>query len=160
MITEVIGIVASLIILSSTIFKSTSNKRNIVMRTINALGSSIFVAYGFLINSLSIILLNIILIVIALIHIIILVKVPNKKKSEKLVDSVDIWINKDANLEVIKDGVLGADWSGYNGCGRWQLILDANGIPHIYTEHMDNDTNRDFSEAILKAILDKAIIEE
>lgn len=78
------------------------------------------------------------------------------------IDSTDIWLNKDfdGSLPGIKFGVLGVDWSGSHGFGRWEMILDENGIPHIYTECMDKDQSKEFSKAILQNILDKAIIEE
>ena len=43
---EIIGIIASLLVLASLTFKSTSVKLNILMRALNGLGGAAFVAYG------------------------------------------------------------------------------------------------------------------
>lgn len=84
------------------------------------------------------------------------------KPDKCTVDTVDIWINKSSNIDYqhIKYGVLGVDWCGSYGFGRWELVLDSEGIPHIYTEHMDKQDSKEFSKAILMKILDEAIIEE
>lgn len=84
------------------------------------------------------------------------------KPEHATVDTVDTWINKDSSIDYqhIKYGVLGVDWSGSFGFGRWEMILDSEGIPHIYTEHMDKQDDKSFSKAILEKVLDIAIIEE
>ncbi len=46
---EIIGTIASLFILGSLTFKCVTIKSNIIMRSLNAVGAAIFVAYGALI---------------------------------------------------------------------------------------------------------------
>ena len=159
---EIIGIIASAIVLGSMIFNSTSIKRNMVMRVVNAIGSLIFIAYGVLINSISVIIMNSAMIIVCAIHFIILIKQYKKQKAKATVETIDVWINKsdDAKLACIKNGVLGIDWVGSHGWGRWEMILDSKGIPHINTECMDSHDDKSFSEAILKKLLEEAIIEE
>lgn len=82
---------------------------------------------------------------------------------EAEIDEVDLWMNKSDAPEfqgLIKNGVLGVDWSGNIGWGRWELILDEKGLPHIYTECMDSQDDKKFSRMILAKILEKAVIEE
>lgn len=85
-----------------------------------------------------------------------------EKPATCTIDDIDVWINRDRTSEYasLHCGVLGVDWAGSYGFGRWELILDEEGIPHIYTEHMDKNDSKEFSKKILQAILDKAIIEE
>ena len=82
---------------------------------------------------------------------------------EAEIDEVDLWMNKSDAPEfqgLIKNGVLGVDWSGNIGWGRWELILDEKGLPRIYTECMDSQDDKKFSRMILAKILEKAVIEE
>ena len=159
---EVIGIVASMIVLGSMLFNSTSIKRNVIMRVVNAVGSLIFVIYGVLINSISVVIMNSAMIIVCAIHFIILIRISKHQKTKATVEAVDAWINKsdDEKLACIKNGVLGVDWVGSHGWGRWEMILDSEGIPHIYTEHMDVQEDKSFSKAVLIKLLDEAIIEE
>lgn len=79
------------------------------------------------------------------------------------VTDINLWMNKSDAPEfqgLIKNGVLGVDWAGNIGWGRWELILDDDGIPHIYTECMDTQADKKFSRMILSKILEKAVIEE
>jgi len=62
---EVIGIVATIIVLLSFVFKEP-----VQIRAVNAIGAVLFVIYGIMINALSVWLLNLILIVIQLYNII------------------------------------------------------------------------------------------
>lgn len=79
------------------------------------------------------------------------------KKPEKIeVDDVDIWIRQH---NVCPNGVIGVDWNANIGFGRWEMIMDENGIPHIHSEGLDSKTSKDFSKLILQAILDKAIVD-
>jgi hypothetical protein len=63
-LTEAIGIVATL-----TIIVAFSIKGELKIRVIDTIGAVIFVAYGVLIGSLSVILLNVVLVFIQLYHI-------------------------------------------------------------------------------------------
>lgn len=69
----------------------------------------------------------------------------------------DIWINK---TEHAPNGVLGINWSGNPGWGEWIMILDESGIPHINTEHMDIQTDKRFTKALLKALLERMIVDD
>jgi Ca2+/Na+ antiporter len=72
---ELIGIIASVMVLMSFIFKS-ENK----IRTVNIFGATLFVIYGFLINSFSVWFLNLILIVVHCYNLFIRGKRKNEKK--------------------------------------------------------------------------------
>ena len=50
---EIIGIIASVLIVLSMLFKTTTFKGTIWMRIINALGSVFFISYGFSIKAYS-----------------------------------------------------------------------------------------------------------
>lgn len=166
---EIIGILASVIVLCSALFKSTDAKKNILMRGINAIGSLIFAIYGICISSVSIIVLNAAMIIVCIFHIRLLIKdlkaqneVSAVKKREFVIDNVNVWANRSdqPEMECIKYGVLGVDWAGSPGWGRWEMIMDEKGVPHIYTECMDSQDDKAFSKAILEKLLDVAIIEE
>ena len=55
---EIIGIIANIFVLTSMSFKSTSVKANIIMRTLNALGSILFIYYGIRLSAWSVVILN------------------------------------------------------------------------------------------------------
>ena len=71
---ELIGIIASALILISMLIKSTSKKGNLIMRIINLLGSLVFVVYGFLIPAYSTAIMNIALTVVNAVYIVQIVK--------------------------------------------------------------------------------------
>lgn len=50
---EIIGLIASILIVVSMVFKTTSFKGTILMRIINAIGSIFFTVYGFSIKAYS-----------------------------------------------------------------------------------------------------------
>lgn len=164
---EIIGIIASIIVLCSAIFKSADIRRNIAMRFINAAGSVIFIIYGSLIGSISIVILNIIMVIVSITHAALLIKDLKIDANDDIdyMDLVEIrnaWANRsdDPKMAQIKYGVLGVDWSSPMGWGRWEMIMDENGKPHIYSEHMDKDDAKDFSKAILMRLLEEAVVEE
>ena len=163
---EIIGTIAAVIVLFSAIFKSADKRKNILMRFINAVGSIFFIIYGFFIGSLSIIILNFIMIGVCIFHAVLLIKDLKKESIEKsrdfTIEAVDVWANRsdDPNMSHIKHGVLGVDWFGSPGWGRWEMIMDKDGIPHIYMEHMDKGDDKEFSKAILEKVLEVAVIEE
>ena len=76
---EVIGFIATLLILFSMLFKTTSLKGDIRMRIFNLIGSIIFTVYGCLIPALSTAILNAGLIIINSYHLTLLLK---EKKSQ------------------------------------------------------------------------------
>ena len=82
---EIIGISATLLILVSMLFKTTSIKGSILMRSINIVGSAVFVVYGCLLPAVSTAILNGALIIVNTYHLIILLKETknNVLKTEK-----------------------------------------------------------------------------
>ena len=71
---ELIGIVSTIFILFSMLFKTTSLIGDIKMRVLNLIGSTIFVAYGCLLPAISTAILNGALVFINLYHLINLIK--------------------------------------------------------------------------------------
>lgn len=78
---EVIGIVSTLFIVLSMLFKTTTQEGAIAMRFLNLLGSAIFVVYGCLLPAISTAILNGVLVIVNFYHLVMLVK--NAKKSNK-----------------------------------------------------------------------------
>ncbi|MBR3885200.1 MAG: hypothetical protein IKJ33_01870 [Clostridia bacterium] len=76
---EVIGICATVLILFSMMFKTTTLKGDIRMRILNLIGSIIFTVYGCLLPALSTAILNGALIIINTYHLVTLIK---EKKSQ------------------------------------------------------------------------------
>ncbi len=73
MLIEIIGIVATLFVIASMCFKTTSIKGSIIMRSLNIVGSVIFVFYGFLLPAYSTGILNIVLLLVNSYHLITLI---------------------------------------------------------------------------------------
>ena len=78
---EIIGIVATLLILFSMLFKTTTLNGDIRMRVLNLIGSTIFTIYGCLLPAISTAVLNAALIVVNTYHLVSLLK--EKKKQSK-----------------------------------------------------------------------------
>lgn len=74
---ELLGIIASCILLISMCVKSASVKGNILMRLINIGGSILMCIYGMYLSAFSVVFLNCLVIIIHIIHII---KILNKEK--------------------------------------------------------------------------------
>lgn len=81
---ELIGLVGSILIVFSMIFKTTNFKGTILMRIINSVGSIFFIIYGFLLPAYSSALTNSILLVLNIIYLIIEIKSHNKEKIKSL----------------------------------------------------------------------------
>lgn len=79
---EIIGVVATVFILCSMCFNTSSYKTTLLMRIFNLIGSVVFVVYGVLIPAISTAVLNFVLIVINTYHIAMLVI--DKKNEEKV----------------------------------------------------------------------------
>ena len=79
---EIIGITATLLILVSMCFKTTSPKGALCMRIINIVGSAVFVVYGILLPAISTAILNGALIIVNTYHTIFLMKSDKNKKQE------------------------------------------------------------------------------
>ena len=88
-IVEGIGIVATLLILVSMLFNTTSLKGSLAMRYVNFLGSVIFVVYGFLIPAISTAILNICLVFINAFYIVKLYRDVRKHNSISKDESLD-----------------------------------------------------------------------
>lgn len=82
-IIESIGIVATLLILVSMLFKTTTIKGSILMRTLNIAGSLVFVIYGCLLPAVSTAILNGALIIVNVYHLIILIKENQKDNTSQ-----------------------------------------------------------------------------
>ena len=80
---EVIGIISTLLILASMLFKTTTINGSIVMRALNLLGSLIFVVYGILLPALSTAILNGCLVLVNAYHLILLLKERKRTKEIK-----------------------------------------------------------------------------
>lgn len=80
---EAIGIVATLLILFSMLFKTTTLKGDIRMRILNLCGSIIFTVYGCLLPAFSTAILNSALIVINAYHLTLLLKEQKNKSTKK-----------------------------------------------------------------------------
>lgn len=78
---EIIGIVATLLILVSMSFKTTTLKASILMRITNIIGSVVFVVYGCLLPAISTAILNGVLVFVNSYHLIVLIKENKKTKA-------------------------------------------------------------------------------
>ena len=67
---EILGIIASAFIVLSIVFKTTSFKGTILMRSINIIGSSLFAVYGSYMRAYSLVITNIIAIAISIYYLI------------------------------------------------------------------------------------------
>ena len=77
---EIIGIVATLFILVSMSFKTTTFKASIWRRITNIVGSVVFVVYGCLLPAISTAILNGVLVFVNSYHLIVLIKESKKTK--------------------------------------------------------------------------------
>jgi predicted membrane protein len=80
---EAIGIIATLLILFSMLFRTTTLKGDIRMRALNLVGSIVFTIYGILIPAYSTAFLNGALIIINTYHLIMLVKESKKQNPQE-----------------------------------------------------------------------------
>ena len=69
----------------------------------------------------------------------------------------EVWI---AKHEYCPNGVIGIDWAGEEGFGRYELILEDDGKLHARTEYMDSDKQKLFSRDVLNAILRDIVIDD
>lgn len=79
LLVEIIGIVATLLILFSMLFSTTTLKGDKRMRILNLVGSLIFVAYGILVPAISTAILNGALVIVNTYHLIKLTRNKNKQ---------------------------------------------------------------------------------
>ena len=83
---EIIGIASTLIVLVSMLFKTTTLKGSIIMRSLNLAGSVVFIVYGCLLPAISTAVLNGALVIINGYHLILLLK-ENKKNKQSTSES-------------------------------------------------------------------------
>lgn len=88
MIVEIIGIFATLFVVASMCFKTTSIKGSIYMRVLNIVGSLIFVIYGILLPAYSTGILNAVLVGVNTYHLVKLLKT-TKENSEKEIKQIE-----------------------------------------------------------------------
>ena len=69
----------------------------------------------------------------------------------------EIWIRQH---EFCPNGVIGIEWSANIGFGRYELVPGDDGKLHAYTECMDRGEDKEFTKAILAALVDEIVIEE
>ena len=74
LVIEIIGIVSTVFILVSMLFKTTTLKGSIFMRALNMTGSIIFVVYGCLLPAISTAVLNGALAIVNFVYLILLIK--------------------------------------------------------------------------------------
>lgn len=67
---EIIGLIASILIVTSMVFKTTTFKGTILMRIINGVGSIFFIVYGFMIGAWSTGIANSALLIINIVYLI------------------------------------------------------------------------------------------
>lgn len=68
-VTEIFGIIGSVVVLISMLFKTSTRKGALCMRYINNIGSILFIVYGVLLTAWSTIALNIIMLIVNTYHI-------------------------------------------------------------------------------------------
>ena len=80
---ELVGIVSTLLILTSMLFKTTTLKGSIFMRVLNLTGSVVFVVYGCLLPAISTAVLNAGLGIINAYHLALLLRDAKKQDNQK-----------------------------------------------------------------------------
>ena len=99
MIVGIVGICATLFILASMSFKTTTLKSSIIMRVLNIIGSVAFVFYGAFLPAISTAILNACLVVVNTYHLVMLIieyKKQNKVKDKK--EEVNTESNKSSEM--------------------------------------------------------------
>ena len=81
-IIELIGISSTVLILVSMLFKTTTIKGSILMRSLNIAGSVVFVVYGCLLPAISTAVLNAALVIINTYHLVLLIKESENQPKE------------------------------------------------------------------------------
>jgi len=100
---EVIGITATLLVLVSMLFKTTTLKGSILMRLINIIGSVVFVVYGCLLPAISTAILNAGLVLVNSYHLIILLKEQNNIKKNNKKDLEEKSFQEDLKENSLKE---------------------------------------------------------
>ena len=84
-------------------------------------------------------------------------KIQYKKVGRRNLEIDQIWI---AKHDICPNGVIGIEWSGSDGFGRYELILGDDGKLHANTEHMDSELQKLFSQEVLTAVINNIVIDE
>lgn len=63
------------------------------------------------------------------------------------------------STEVCKNGGIGVYWGGNIGFGEFVLAWGEDGKLHAETEHLDSDSDKRFTEAILSLLVERIIID-
>jgi hypothetical protein len=89
-VVELIGVIATIFVVISMLFKTTSVKGSLFMRCLNIAGSVVFIVYGCLLPAVSTAVLNGVLVIINTYHLVLLIReqksnqvTENKKSEEK-----------------------------------------------------------------------------
>lgn len=77
---EFIGIAAGILILISLVFRSTTEKTELLMRIINSIGAILFIIYGFLLPAYSTAIINGCILIVNIYNISVLLKRINEMK--------------------------------------------------------------------------------
>ncbi|MBO5394443.1 MAG: hypothetical protein J6A28_00865 [Clostridia bacterium] len=93
---EIIGIVSTVLILFSMLFKTTTLVGDIRMRALNLVGSVVFVVYGALLPAISTAVLNGALVIVNTFHLISLCRQYKKEKQEKNAEKTERLSDKTA----------------------------------------------------------------
>lgn len=80
---EIVGILASILILVSMIFKTDTDRQVLCLRILNLVGSIMFVVYGFLIPAYSTAIVNFILVFVNLYYICLVIRRKNVQSQRK-----------------------------------------------------------------------------
>lgn len=80
---EIVGILASILILVSMIFKTDTDRQVLCLRVLNLVGSVLFVVYGFLIPAYSTAVVNFILVFVNLYYICLVIRRRNVQSQRK-----------------------------------------------------------------------------
>lgn len=62
-------------------------------------------------------------------------------------------------IDLHPNGGIGVYWSGDIGWGEFVLVWGEDGKLHANTEYLDHDTDKRFTEAILKLLVNEIIID-
>lgn len=81
-------------------------------------------------------------------------KEPAKPKE---LDEVRVWIRQH---DICPNGVIGFDWSGSPGCGRYELIADKEEKLHAMSEYMDKGDDKNFLKIILDKVIEDVVVDE
>lgn len=73
------------------------------------------------------------------------------------IDEVRVWIRQH---DICPNGVIGFDWAGSPGCGRYELIMDENDKLHAMSEYMDKGEDKNFLKIILDKVIEDIIVDE